>query len=148
MGMPRYFTYDQASRLLPEVERLLRMLQDARAGHEEAETKLTELRRQLNQAGGMSLDPARLRRLAEARDQAVELASYALESITELGVQVKDLDAGLVDFPTLYRGEEVLLCWRIGEPEILHWHDAVGGFRGRRRVDGEFLQNHTGSGWQ
>jgi hypothetical protein len=144
--MQRYFTYDQASRLLPEIERLLRMLLEARQAYAEAEGKLSSLRAQLNQAGGMSLEPARVRRMAEEREESAALANYSLESIGELGVQVKDLDLGLVDFPTLYRGEEVLLCWRLGEHGITHWHGLEEGFRGRRPVDGDFLDNHAGSG--
>jgi hypothetical protein len=70
----------------------------------------------------------------------------SLQAIAELGVQVKDLDTGLVDFPTLYRGGEALLCWRLGEAGIGYWHGVEDGFQGRKRIDAEFLDRHRGSG--
>ena len=57
---------------------------------------------------------------------------------------VKDLDVGLIDFPTLYRGEEVYLCWKLGETGIQYWHGIDEGFRGRKKIDRDFLDNHKG----
>jgi hypothetical protein len=57
-----------------------------------------------------------------------------VEGIHELGGQVKDLDRGLVDFPALREGEEVLLCWQVGEDEIGHWHYLGEGFAGRHEL--------------
>ncbi len=75
-------------------------------------------------------------RLPGEIDAAVETAGRELagcvEELTALGVQVKDLDTGLVDFPALRGGEEVLLCWQLGEDEIGWWHTLDGGFAGRR----------------
>jgi hypothetical protein len=48
---------------------------------------------------------------------------------------VKDADEGLVDFPALREGEEILLCWKLGEAEIAYWHDLEQGFAGRRPID-------------
>ena len=67
-----------------------------------------------------------------------------MERIDELGVQVKDLETGLVDFPTLFRGEEVYLCWRMDEADIDHWHGVHEGFDGRKAIDRAFLDNHRG----
>jgi hypothetical protein len=60
-----------------------------------------------------------------------ELAKL-VDEIGEHGAQVKDLDEGLIDFPALRRGETVLLCWKLGEDEIRHWHTVDDGFAGRR----------------
>jgi hypothetical protein len=57
---------------------------------------------------------------------------------------VKDLELGLLDFPTLYRGKEVCLCWRLGEPEIAFWHEVDEGYKGRKPIDQAFLENHRG----
>ena len=57
---------------------------------------------------------------------------------------VKDLDVGLVDFPTFYRGEEVYLCWRMDESDIDHWHGVHEGFAGRKEIDRHFVENHRG----
>jgi hypothetical protein len=66
------------------------------------------------------------------------------ENFEEIGCVVKDLDIGLIDFPALYRGKEVYLCWRLGEPDIDFWHPTDEGFAGRRPIDGEFLRECGG----
>ena len=58
-----------------------------------------------------------------------------VNQIHGLGAQVKDADEGLVDFPTLRDGEEVLLCWKLGEDEVAFWHGLEDGFAGRRPVE-------------
>jgi len=56
--------------------------------------------------------------------------------VAALGVQVKDLDAGLIDFPSIRRGEDILLCWKLGDGDrISWWHDLESGFRGRRLIE-------------
>ncbi len=81
----------------------------------------------------------------EARRQAdIPRLQEAVESIRELGVQVKDLEVGLIDFPTLYHGGEVLLCYRLGETGIGHWHYTTDGFSGRRKIDRDFVDHHSG----
>lgn len=144
--MPRYFSHEQASRLLPEVERLLRLAIHARGVYEEADSAIASLMHRAQSMGGIVVDISRARQLQQSREEGAEHLKEAVESITELGVQVKDLDVGLVDFPTLYRGEEVLLCWRLGEAGIGHWHGLEEGVRGRKSIDAEFLQNHGGGG--
>jgi len=58
--------------------------------------------------------------------------------LQDLGCLVKDLDTGLVDFPALFRGQEVYLCWKLGEPSIEFWHGVDEGFRGRKAIDSDF----------
>lgn len=146
--MARYFTWEQASRLLPEVGRLLQAAVDARAQYGEAEAALAELRKRIATMGGVSVDRNSVLDLQESRTAAARSLEKTLQAITELGVQVKDLDTGLVDFPTLYRSGEALLCWRLGEAGIGYWHGVEDGFRGRKRIDAEFLEQHRGSGEQ
>ena len=67
-----------------------------------------------------------------AVDEAVDGIKRCVEELAALGVQVKDLDTGLVDFPSWRDGEEVLLCWRLGEDEVAWWHTLDGGFAGRQ----------------
>jgi hypothetical protein len=144
--MPRYFSHEQATRLLPEVERLLRLAIHARAVYEEADQEISSLQQRAQSMGGIVVDISKARLLQESRVEGARHLREAIESITELGVQVKDLDTGLVDFPTTYHGEEVLLCWRLGEHRIAHWHGLEEGVRGRKPIDSEFLQNHGGGG--
>ena len=57
-----------------------------------------------------------------------------MEQVQSFGCLIKDLDVGLIDFPTLYRGEEVYLCWKLGEDGIEFWHGVSEGFRGRKKI--------------
>jgi len=74
------------------------------------------------------------RRKAE-RERAIRRVKDALAEIDATGVQVKDLDIGLLDFPCKVEGEILLLCWKLGEPAIAHWHSATEGFTGRKPID-------------
>ena len=69
----------------------------------------------------------------ERQREAAEVAK-AVEELQALGVLVKDLDRGLLDFPALRGGEEVLLCWQVGEDEVGFWHGLEEGFAGRKRL--------------
>ena len=144
--MIKYFNVEQASGLLPEVERLLRVAVEARARYAEAETVLVALQQRIQMMGGVSVDRESIGRLQESRGRAAESLQTALQNMSELGVQVKDLHTGLVDFPTLYRGQEALLCWKLGEDSIAYWHGVNDGFQGRKRIDSTFLHEHRGSG--
>jgi hypothetical protein len=144
--MSRYFSHEQATRLLPEVERLLRLAVHSRAVYEEADQAIAALQQRVQSMGGIVVDISKARQLQDSRVEGAKHLREAIEGITELGVQVKDLETGLVDFPTTYHGEEVLLCWRLGEPRIGHWHGLEEGVRGRKPIDAEFLQNHGGGG--
>jgi hypothetical protein len=77
------------------------------------------------------------RRRAE-RDTAVQEAKDTLAEIDSIGVQVKDLEEGLLDFPSVMDGKPMLLCWKLGEPAIAHWHTEEEGFAGRKPLDPKF----------
>ena len=94
--------------------------------------------------GGVQADRAGLIEKKNRRAAAAQRLKDTLEKIQEFGCLVKDLDIGLVDFPTLWKGEEVYLCWRLGESGIHFWHGVHEGFRGRKPIDGDFLDNHRG----
>jgi hypothetical protein len=97
----------------------------------EAAAKLEQLRRVVAGNGG-GLSASGTRELQDRVDETMAEVAGCVEGITELGVQVKDLDRGLVDFPSLRDGEEVLLCWHVGEDEIRYWHGVAEGFAGRK----------------
>lgn len=142
--MPRYFTHNEAESLLPRVDKLLR---DAVYLHAEHRSSTREFQQKLQQilvSGGMQVDQGAMAKLRESVEKSAKALESKIEEIQEIGCQIKDLEMGLVDFPTLYKGEEVLLCWRLGEDRIEFWHDLQEGFRGRKPIDAEFLANHTG----
>ena len=130
----RVFTPAEANSALPEVreaaERLVALRRRMRALDDEQRTAVTAIGGNGvgYAAGDLTAAQGELRELAE------EVAA-CVEELTELGVEVKDLDAGLVDFPAVRGGERVLLCWRVGEDEVAWWHGLEDGFAGRRRID-------------
>jgi hypothetical protein len=81
---------------------------------------------------GGDLDPQEPGELDEQFQRESHAVTQAAEQLERLGVLVKDLDTGLVDFPALNEGEEVLLCWQLGEDEVAHWHGVDEGFAGRK----------------
>jgi hypothetical protein len=143
-GTMRHFTLASAQALLPEVERLLRQAIRGKQAYQEAEAESLRIQRQVEITGGMRIDIAGSAALRKRREEGAAALNQAMEAIQELGVQVKDLEIGLIDFPTWYRGEEVLLCWRLGEAGIGHWHGLSDGFRGRKAIDRDFLDHHRG----
>lgn len=104
---------------------------EAKRGLDAAQERADEVGRKISGNGG-SIPPAALGELhAEVGRCAAALAS-ALGELGELGVLVKDLDTGLVDFPSERDGEAVLLCWRLGEDEVGWYHGYDDGYTGRR----------------
>jgi hypothetical protein len=142
--MPRYFSLDQALRTLPRVQQAVRDAIEVKAQYQHADEELKDVSRRVMASGGMQLDRARVGQLRQEREASAQRLQSALDSIHEYGCLVKDLDIGLLDFPTLYRGREVYLCWRLGEEKIEFWHDVEEGFRGRKPIDDDFLANHKG----
>lgn len=142
--MPKRFTLDEAARLLPEVESLIREAVSLKAQYQEAEQALHSFTQRVAMQGGMVVDREAVLQRRVERDRHGERLKAAVEKIQEIGCLIKDLDVGLVDFPTLFRGKEVYLCWKMGEPGIQFWHGVDEGFAGRKPIDGEFIENHEG----
>jgi len=142
--MPRYFTLAQAQALVPTVEERLRRGVSLKASLAEAVGEIEAESERIRLTGGALVDRPRLLDAISRRDTAAAHLREVLESIHESGCQVKDLDMGLLDFPTLLRGEEVCLCWKLGESEIRFWHGVQEGFGGRKPIDADFLEHHRG----
>jgi len=85
--------------------------------------------------GGMHLNIVHLAQRKAEREKAIQRIKDALGEIDATGVQVKDLDIGLLDFPCEVEGRTVLLCWKLGEAGITHWHGMDEGFSGRKPID-------------
>lgn len=117
---------------------------ELKAEHQHSEAQLEGVTRRIMIEGGVYLDRERLIDTKARRDTSAARLKETIESIQETGCLVKDLDIGLIDFPTLFRGQEVYLCWKMGETGIHYWHGTHEGFRFRRPIDREFLDNHRG----
>lgn len=137
------FTLDEANGLLPVVESLLGRAISAKEEAERLEEEIQSLRQRIFLSGGMTVDVAGVARNRTEAEAQVVRAKEALGEIDAIGVQVKDLDTGLLDFPCRVDGELVLLCWRRGENRIEYWHTLEAGFRGRQPLDERF-----GRGWR
>ena len=140
--MPRRFTLQQAEELLPAINRLIRNAVLQKSEYESAEEELQSITRRVMVAGGMIVDRDAVGVVRRRLEGAAESLKQSLTEIQETGCVVKDLDVGLVDFPTLFRGREVYLCWRMDEPSIRYWHGEEG-FRGRKEIDRDFLDHHS-----
>lgn len=132
------FTLDEAQSLLPILESLLRRAVDGRRHATALEERMQDLTRRIMFSGGMRIDVDKVGRDRAQMEAHVQQAKDALEEIDAIGVQVKDFETGLLDFPCELDGEIVLLCWRMGELRIDFWHTIESGFRGRQPIDDRF----------
>ncbi len=131
----RTFTLDEAQDLLPVLESLLRTSIDGKNLMESVDAELLAMAHKIFLAGGMSVNVVYLARRKAEREKAIQRVKDAMAEIDAIGVQVKDLDIGLLDFPCEVDGQLVLLCWKLGEKAITHWHGVSEGFAGRKPVD-------------
>ncbi len=121
--------------MLPILESLLRRSIEAKALIEEIDQEFTELSERIFLNGGMLVDIRACTARKAQREKAIQTAKDTVSEINAIGVQVKDLDIGLLDFPCRVDGEIVLLCWKMGEPTISHYHGTEEGYAGRRPID-------------
>lgn len=142
--MPKRFTLVEAQSLIPDVDRLLRQAIEAKEEYEEAERGIQAFNERVMMMGGVIVDRDRALENKARRDAAAGKLRQAIEGVQETGCLIKDLDIGLVDFPTTFLGVEVYLCWKLGEAGIGFWHGVEEGFRGRKPIDQNFLDNHRG----
>jgi hypothetical protein len=139
------FTLDEAQSMLPVVDGLLKRAIEGKQAAEEIDSELSALSRRIHLAGGMYVDVSKVAAQRAEMEQHIQRAREILSEIDEIGVQVKDLDTGLIDFPCRVEDEIVLLCWKTGEPAIEHWHTLESGFKGRQPIDDRF-RRRTASG--
>jgi hypothetical protein len=139
--MSKRFTLRQAQSLLPQVERLLQDAMRLKPEFDEASAAVNKMKERVHIMGGTLIDRNAALEIRQRRESSSKLLRHAVEEILEMGVQIKDIETGLVDFPTRFRGREVYLCWKLGESDIEYWHGEEG-FRGRKPIDRDFLDHH------
>jgi hypothetical protein len=140
------FTVEEAQSLLPVLESLLKRAIESKRAADEVEAGLGELARRVAISGGMRVDVGSVTKLRAEMEAHLQRARESMAEIDSIGVQVKDLEAGLLDFPCTLDGEVVLLCWRMGEPSIEHWHTMESGFQGRQPLDDRFRRRTSSGG--
>ena len=139
------FTLDEAQSLLPVLEALLRRATEGKEAAEKLEAELAEVNRRIHLSGGMRVDISTVARQRAEMEGHLQRVRETIAEIDAIGVQVKDMESGLLDFPCRIDDEVVLLCWRMGEATIEHWHTVEGGFKSRQPVDERF-KRRFGSG--
>jgi hypothetical protein len=134
--MPRYFTPEQANDALVEIRPLVEELIEHRRAQERIAAEREELAAKIAGNGG-GIDAQDLADLEAASEQERIGVARCVNAIHELGAIVKSVDEGLVDFPAMRDGDEILLCWRLGEDDVAFWHPLEEGFAGRKPIDPE-----------
>ena len=131
----KYFDRREAEELLPAIESFLEEAQKQKRALDSITAEISNAALRIMMLGG-SLPPfAELNRKKNQREKVEELLNHTVEEIQQTGCVVKDLETGLVDFPSLRGGEEVYLCWKLGEKRIGYWHGIEEGFAGRKPLD-------------
>jgi hypothetical protein len=135
MSQMRLFTPEEANAALARIRPVLERLVEERRALAARVGELQEAQGIVTGNGGR-FDPGRVAALQEAVARSAADVAGLVEGLQRAGVQVKDLDRGLVDFPARHpgTGETVLLCFELGESAVEHWHDLEEGFAGRKRL--------------
>lgn len=130
---PRHFSRDEAEAMLPQVAPLLWQAQRLKQQHDEAQQQLVDLEVK-GRGNGHGLDSDVARAKSAMQSAAAEI-NMLIERVTDMGIEVKDLDMGLIDFPSQIDGHEVYLCWKLGEEHIAWWHDLHTGYASRQPLE-------------
>lgn len=120
----KYFTVDEANRALPYVSRIM-------ADIVEVYKQVIELRKQVEQPS-LTEDNTAVEKAYEAN---MDRLSELVDELQAVGAELKDFEKGLLDFPSIFEGREVQLCWHQGEEAVNFWHEVDAGFAGRQSID-------------
>ena len=148
--MTRFYGIDEANEALPDVERILLDLRDQRAELIRLRDAVLAASKRDDDERGEALHPAPVsgddpdardaeaaaaRRLMRLRMQGlIDQMQAGVTRLVEREVTLREIEAGLIDFPALASGRQIWLCWRLGEGDIEWWHELDDGFGGRRRL--------------
>jgi hypothetical protein len=124
--MAKHFTAEEANRALPQVRALVDQILRARQAILDARPDLWPVLEQAVGNGGSKKAGEVLQDFKRLED--------GVQGLQDIGCELKDISTGLVDFPALREGREVLLCWKYDEPQVMYWHDLQSGFAGRQKL--------------
>lgn len=132
---PRLFSLTEAERTRRDIEPVLLEAMDCRRKIGDLDEQLGQLATRIQLMGGIQIPFEDAARVRMERDHLASAIKTALEKIEATGCVVKDLDAGLLDFPARLDGEDVYYCWKLGEDRIRFYHRQDEGFSGRKPID-------------
>ncbi|MFN8535206.1 MAG: DUF2203 domain-containing protein [Dehalococcoidia bacterium] len=131
---PRYFTVDQANRLLPELIPLLEELQAMKRQLDALREGQAQLQEKARSNGHNRA--AEIAEVSGTIEQIVNESGERIARVNALGVEIKDVEIGLIDFLSLHQGRRVYLCWKLGELSVRYWHTLEAGYAGRQPIPG------------
>ncbi|MCH7817977.1 MAG: DUF2203 domain-containing protein [Candidatus Marinimicrobia bacterium] len=136
----KLFTVEEADKLLPEIRTILDEFKDRKKIFFELKEEVLELTEIVNSEEYRNEELSKKERILKATSNEIE---NLFEEIAKLGCTVKDIDNGLVDFISIFRGRKVFLCWKQGEDNVSWYHDMQTGFTGRKQIENplEFKNN-------
>jgi hypothetical protein len=132
---PKLFSLPEAERARRHLEPLLIDAMEGRRKMADLEESMSAISNRIQMMGGVTIDYDVAARMRADLNGVIAKVKDALEQIQATGCIVKDLDSGLVDFPSVIQNEEVYLCWRLGEDRIRYYHRQNEGFAGRKLID-------------
>jgi hypothetical protein len=137
----KYFTVGEANATLPLVRSIVKDVIDLAARQRDRQERLTRFG---GRGRGVVQDAYQeeLQTLQDEFDRAQDQMKDYVQELHALGVELKDYDTGLIDFPAWLNGHEVYLCWRHGEPQVAHWHELDAGFAGRQKLAAEEVHSN------
>jgi hypothetical protein len=132
----RYYTIEEANHALPLVRMIVTDIVTKYAEVSERKARLDQIRksRQSSGRGPHDLYREELVQVEQELDKEITRLQEFIEELEDLGVELKDISRGLIDFRSLMDGREIYLCWLLGEDEVGHWHELDAGFAGRQSL--------------
>ena len=137
----KHFSREEAEQLLPMIEESLKRALAQKQTIDALQGELADAASRIMVLGGSCPPYSELVKKKSERDQESAKMLEILERIQTTGCLVKDLEEGLVDFPSIIEGQEALLCWKLGEQRIEYWHGIEDGFAGRKRLESGSSEN-------
>jgi hypothetical protein len=132
---PRLFTLTEAERTRKELEPVLIEAMDCRKKLSGLDAELSAVAARIMMMGGVLVPHEKLSLVRNEHTRLLQILKSSLDQILETGCVIKDLDVGLLDFPSVIDNEEVYLCWKLGEDRIRFYHRQDEGFAGRKPLD-------------
>jgi hypothetical protein len=140
----RFYAIDEANAAIPDVERILVALRDQREDLITFRDRALSLTTEDGEASEEAAEE--LRRIRLRMQGLIDQMQAGVARLVELDIQLRDIKGGLIDFPAMLAGRPIWLCWRLGEPEVRHWHAHDQGFSSRRPLDELPTGGAAGSG--
>jgi hypothetical protein len=131
----KFFTRDEAEELLGYIAPHLEQARDQKQAMDKLDEELSRASAEIMVLGGSIPPRKKLGQIRIKRNELAEQLKESVSKVAETGCLIKDLEEGLVDFPSIVKGEEVYLCWKLGEERIEYWHRVHEGFAGRKLID-------------